>query len=64
MTHGMVSIIIVSDFMHVFIFFVIGTKNVNKELMKVSQGLKRDKNIKWFPELFDKRKGNFKMHIF
>ncbi len=39
-------------------------KNVNKELMKFSQGLKRDKNIKWFPELSDKRKGNFKMHIF
>ncbi len=64
MTHGMVSIIIFSHYMHVFIFFVIGTKNVNYELMKVSQGLKRDKNIKWFPEISDKRKGNFKIHIF
>ncbi len=35
---------------------MVGTKNVNKELLKISQGTKKDKSIKWFPELSDKRK--------
>ena len=36
----------------------IGTKNVGKEMKKVSQGLKRNRGKTWFPELSDKRKSS------
>ena len=32
-----------------------GTKNVGKEIKKITQGRKRDRNKRWFPELSDKR---------
>lgn len=32
-----------------------GTKNVGKEMKKVSQGRVRDRGKTWFPELSDKR---------
>ena len=32
-----------------------GTKNVAKELQKITKGLVRDKGKTWFPELADKR---------
>lgn len=34
----------------------IGTKNVSKELKKITQGRVRDRGKTWFPELTDKRK--------
>ena len=33
----------------------IGTKNVGKEMKKVTQGRKMERNKIWFPELSDKR---------
>ena len=36
----------------------VGTKNVGKEMKKVSQGLKRNRGKTWFPELSDKRKSS------
>ena len=36
----------------------VGTKNVGKEMKKVSQGLKRNCGKTWFPELSDKRKSS------
>ena len=33
-----------------------GTKNVAKELAKITQGRVRDRGMTWFPELVDKRK--------
>ena len=33
----------------------VGTKNVSKELKKITQGRVRDRNVTWFPELVDKR---------
>ena len=33
----------------------VGTKNVAKELKKITQGWVRDRDITWFPELVDKR---------
>ena len=35
--------------------YLIGTKNVAKQVFKVSQGRVRDKGVTWFPELVDKR---------
>ena len=34
----------------------IGTKNVAKELRKITEGRVRDRDISWFPELYDKSK--------
>ena len=34
----------------------IGTKNVAKELRKITEGRIRDRDISWFPELYDKSK--------
>ena len=34
----------------------IGTKNVSKEMTKISAGLAKNKGVSWFPELFDRRK--------
>ena len=31
-----------------------GTKNVAKELRKITEGRVRDRNLTWFPELVDK----------
>ena len=36
--------------------FCLGTKNVAKELKKVTEGRLKDRGITWFPELTDKRK--------
>ena len=33
----------------------LGTKNVGKEVKKISQGRVRDRNRTWFTELSDKR---------
>ena len=33
----------------------VGTKNVAKEMAKISQGKVKDKGKTWFPELVDKR---------
>ena len=33
----------------------VGTKNVAKELAKLTKGRAKDKGVTWFPELFDKR---------
>ena len=35
---------------------ILGTKNVSKEIKKVTQGLVRDRGKVWFPELSDKCK--------
>ena len=32
-----------------------GTKNVAKEMKKISEGLVRNRGVTWFPELADKR---------
>lgn len=40
-----------------------GTKNVTKQLKKITQGLVRDRGIKWFTELGDKRK-SVKTHLY
>lgn len=32
-----------------------GTKNVSKELRKITQGRVRDREVSWFSELVDKR---------
>ena len=37
---------------------IIGTKNVAKELAKLTKGRVRDKGVTWFPELVDKREWN------
>ena len=34
---------------------IIGTKNVAKELTKLTKDRVRDKGVTWFPELVDKR---------
>ena len=34
----------------------VGTKNVAKEVKKISEGRVRDRGVTWFPELADKRK--------
>ena len=34
---------------------VVGTKNVAKQLKKITQGRVRDQEVTWFPELVDKR---------
>ena len=31
-----------------------GTKNVNKQLRKVTEGRVRDRGVTWFPQLTDK----------
>ena len=33
-----------------------GTKNVAKEMKKITDGLVRNRGVTWFPELVDKRK--------
>ncbi|XP_064401110.1 uncharacterized protein LOC135347149 [Halichondria panicea] len=40
-----------------------GTKNVSKEIKKVTQGLVRDRGKVWFPELSDKRR-SIKIHLY
>jgi hypothetical protein len=40
-----------------------GTKNVAKQMLKISQGRVRDKRVTWFPELVDKRK-SIKTHLY
>ena len=35
---------------------LVGTKNVAKEMKKISEGRVRDRGVTWFPELVDKRK--------
>ena len=60
MTHGMVRVYDVKYF-HVLAFnllctFIIGTKNVAKEMKKICQGKVRDRGKTWFPQLVDKRK--------
>ena len=37
----------------------LGTKNVGKEIKKVSQGRVRDRGKTWFPELSDKRECDY-----
>ena len=34
----------------------VGTKNVWKQLLKITQGRVRDRGVTWFPELLDKSK--------
>lgn len=40
-----------------------GTKNVAKQLKKITQGPKKETNVSWFPELADKRK-SIKIHLY
>ncbi|XP_064383612.1 uncharacterized protein LOC135332186 isoform X1 [Halichondria panicea] len=40
-----------------------GTKNVARELKKITEGRVRDRNITWFPELSDKRR-SIKIHLY
>ena len=35
--------------------YIVGTKNVTKGLKKITEGTKKDREIKWFSELSDKR---------
>ena len=35
--------------------YIVGTKNGTKELKKITDGTKKDGEIKWFSELSDKR---------
>lgn len=44
---GMVKIIIAYE------CTISGTKNVGKQMLKISQGRVRDKNVTWFPELVE-----------
>ena len=34
----------------------LGTKNVAKELKKITTGLVKNRDVTWFPQLIDKRK--------
>lgn len=34
---------------------VVGTKNVAKQMSKITQGRVKDRNKTWYPELVDKR---------
>ena len=36
-----------------------GTKNVARQMAKISQGRVRDRGVTWFPELVDKSRGAF-----
>ena len=49
MTHGTVCCILLDTCKPLS-----GTKNVARELKKVTEGRVRDRNITWFPELSDK----------
>jgi hypothetical protein len=40
-----------------------GTKNVWKQMLKITQGRVRDRGVTWFPELVDKRK-SIKTHLY
>ena len=40
--------------MHIHLY--IGTKNVAKEMKKISEGLVRNRGVTWFPDLVDKPK--------
>lgn len=37
-----------------YVCTLVGTKNVAKEMKKITQGTKKDKGTKWFPEFADK----------
>ena len=37
-------------------YYKLGTKNVAKQVMKISQGTVKDRGRTWFPEIVDKRK--------
>ena len=37
-------------------WFCLGTKNVGKQMLKISSGLVRNKGVSWFPEFVDKSK--------
>ena len=39
---------------HVYVSIHVGTKNVWKQMLKISQGRVRDRGVTWFPELVDK----------
>ena len=41
----------------------VGTKNVAKELAKVTKGRVRDRDATWFTELADKRMALLHVHI-
>lgn len=41
----------------------VGTKNVSKEMKKISEGRVKDRGVTWFPELVDKRKDCFTLNI-
>ena len=41
----------------------VGTKNVAKELAKVTKGQVRDRDVTWFTELADKRTALLHVHI-
>ena len=67
MTHGMVLIelhaCILSQYAYIDAFIYVhvltacvGTKNVAKEVKKISEGRVRDRGVTWFPELANKRK--------
>ena len=61
-------------FVHVYIkcialpsVLVVGTKNVAKQLKKITQGPKKETNVSWFPELADKRTtrhNNVNFHVY
>ena len=57
MSHGMVQSLCVA-MLNVLDSYsnVTGTKNVAKEMKKITQGRVADRGKKWFPQLTDKRK--------
>ena len=44
----------VGNFIYELNYTQTGTKNVNKQLRKVTEGRVRDRGVTWFPQLTDK----------
>lgn len=62
MTRGMV-LNYISILVCLYVLNSVGTKNVSKEMQKISEGRVKDRGVTWFPELVDKRKDCFTLNI-
>ena len=58
MTHGMVGLLLPNTFDNDRYVFFLGTKNVAKNMKKISCGSKKTEGISWFVELSDKCKSS------
>ena len=43
--------------------FLIGTKNVDKQMKKITEGKVRDRGVTWFPQLVDKSEYAYRPHV-